>query len=272
MSKFIKIILAVIATLILAVAMLYAFQEKLIFLQSTLPQDHVYTFEQEFEEINLKHPDGAVLNAIHFKLSEPNGIIIYFHGNAGTLERWGEITSYFTQFNYEVLVMDYRGYGKSTGKLSESALNEDAQLFYQYALDHFQEDEIIVYGRSLGTGIATYIASQNNPAKLILETPYLNLTDVANKRFPLIPMDKLLKYKFPSNEYIKNVDCPVTIFHGTSDNVVAYESGRALSDLVPDEQLDFITVQDGAHKNLIKFAAYKDGIKNTLNKRAHVKE
>ncbi|MBT8313866.1 MAG: lysophospholipase, partial [Maribacter sp.] len=109
----------------------------MIFLPTKLPQDYRYSFRHDFEEINLKTDDGFVLNSIHFKQVKPKGLILYFHGNAGDLSRWGNITSFFADKNYDVLVMDYRTYGKSTGKLSEDALHKDAQMFYGYALDRY---------------------------------------------------------------------------------------------------------------------------------------
>ena len=108
------------------------FQESMLFLPTTLPQDHTYSFKHNFEELFLTADDGAVLNGIHFKLEEPKGVILYFHGNAGDLQRWGTITSYFVEKNYDVVVMDYRTYGKSTGDRSEEAFYSDGQLFYNY--------------------------------------------------------------------------------------------------------------------------------------------
>jgi len=139
--------------------MLYFFQEKIIFLPSKLPQDYSYSFSEPFKEFNLAAKDGAKLNGLHFKRENPKGVILYFHGNAGDLARWGEIATFFAQKEYDIVVMDYRTYGKSTGKLSEDALFKDAQLFYDYTLDKYKEEDIIVYGRSLGASIATYTAS-----------------------------------------------------------------------------------------------------------------
>lgn len=231
-------------------------QEKLIFLPSTLPVYYVYEFSEPFEEIFLKTSDGAELNALHFKTENPKGVILYFHGNAGNLSRWGKITSYFTYFNYDVLVMDYRTYGKSTGKINEKKMFEDTQLFYNYLKERYKEEEIIVYGRSLGTSFASFVASRNNPKKLILETPFFNLYDVAKDRFPFLPMKYLLNFKFPSNEFIKDVTCPVVIFQGTDDSVVPYESAEKLSKLIPKKNLTFITVPGGTHNNLINFTEY----------------
>ena len=244
--------------------MLYFLQEKMIFLPSKLPQDYRYSFRHDFEEINLETEDGYVLNSIHFKQVRSKGLILYFHGNAGDLSRWGNITSFFVDKNYDVLVMDYRSYGKSTGKLSEDALHTDAQMFYDYALDRYDESDIILYGRSLGTGIATRLAANNNPNRLILETPFYSLMDIAKGRFPFLPIKWLMKYKFMSHEFIQKVTCPIAIFHGTKDRVIPYESGKRLFNAIPHGAKEFFTISEGGHNNLIEFDNYKKGINKAL--------
>ncbi|MCK0157891.1 alpha/beta hydrolase [Cellulophaga sp. F20128] len=236
--------------------MLYFLQEKLIFMPTTLAHDYEYTFSKPFQEFNLFAEDGAQLNGLHFKAERPKGVILYFHGNAGDLSRWGEIASFFVDKQYDVIVMDYRKYGKSTGKLSEKVLYTDAQLFYDYSLQHYEEHEITVYGRSLGTGIATQIASVNKPNKLILETPYYSLVSLAKNRFSFLPIESLLKYKIPSHKFIQQVACAIVIFHGTDDRIVPYSSGKRLYESIPHSKKQMITINGGAHNNLIQFDAY----------------
>ena len=245
--------------------MLYLLQEKLIFLPSKLPADYTYTFTQPFEEIFITAADGAVLNGIHFKREQPVGAIVYFHGNAGDLARWGDIALFFVEKNYDVIIMDYRTYGKSTGKLSEEALYNDGQLFYEYALDHYAESEITLYGRSLGTGIAARVASENAPYRLILETPFYSLLDLGKIRFPYLPVQWFLKYPFKTHEYISEVSCPIAFFHGTEDTVVPYNSGLRLFNSVSVNKNSFFTIKGGGHNNLIEFRDYRDGIKEVLS-------
>ncbi|AWX46056.1 Monoacylglycerol lipase ABHD12 [Flagellimonas maritima] len=246
------------------VLMIYFLQERLIFLPSQLPADYEYSFSQDFEEVFLNNEDGAKLNAVHFKVEEPKGLILYFHGNAGDLSRWGYIASGFTELGYDVLVMDYRTYGKSTGVLSEKGLYGDAQLFYNYAMKRYNESEIIVYGRSLGATIASHLASKNEPSKLILETPFYNLLDVAQDRFPILPLKHLLKYKMTSNEYVQDVKAPIRIFHGTADKVVSYDSGKKLFEAIPHSDKKLYTIEDGNHNNLIEFENFRKGIQKEL--------
>ena len=245
-------------------ASLYFLQEKLLFFPTELPQDYEYQFAYPFEEVFLTPEDGVSINAIHFKTENPKGVILYFHGNAGDLSRWGVISEYFVAKDYDIFIMDYRTYGKSTGKLSEQAFYDDAQFCYAHLLKQYQENDITLYGRSLGTGIATFLASKNNPKQLVLETPYYSVLDVAKKRFPILPVSSLLKYEFPSNEFIVDVKCPITMFHGTDDRVVPYYSAEKLKAVAPKNSTLFISIEGGSHNDLIDFEGYTNEIDKIL--------
>ncbi len=262
LKRFLKWALGLIVIFII---MLYSFQEKLIFHPTTLDQNYSFKFSAPAIEFNLNSPDGAKLNALHFKQENPKGIILYFHGNAGDLSRWGYMGVPFAEKGYDVIIMDYRTYGKSTGKLSEAALHADAVLFYEYVNELYPNIPIILYGRSLGTGIATRLASVYTPDKLILETPYYSLLDVAKKHFPFLPLKWLLKYRFDSYSYIQKVSCPITIFHGTDDTIVPYTSGKKLYDAIPHQNRKLITIDGGEHNNLAAYEAYHKGLLTALN-------
>lgn len=259
-----KIVKTVVILFVMLNVGLYFFQEKLIFHPEKLQQDYKYTFDKKFEEVNLKTDDNSVINALHFKVENPKGIILYFHGNKGNLQRWGNIVSPFTDYDYDVFVIDYRGYGKSVGKRNEENLYSDAQQSYEYVQQFFSEDKIVIYGRSLGATFASYIASKHKPNQLILEAPFYNLIDAANFHYPYVPAF-LLKYKFTSDKYISKVTCPITIFHGIKDKVISYEGGKKLFEKATVKNKEFITINDGNHHNLADFKAYKDKIKELLN-------
>ena len=245
-------------------AALYYYQEKLIFRPTQLTQDHVFDFGHPYEELFLETSDGASLNGLLFKADSSKGLILYYHGNRGDLTRWGNITSYFLQYDYDVLVMDYRTYGKSTGKLSETALYDDAQLFYYEALQRYDEDDIVVYGRSLGCTFASYVSARNDPGKLILESPFYSLVDLVKSKYPILPVRRLLKYRFPTSSFVPRVSCPSTVIHGTEDFVVPYESGERLSQEFTSGTAELITVPGGAHNNLIDFTEYRNAIEALL--------
>ena len=264
MRKAAKWVAVLIGFYLLSASMIYFIQEKLIFLPTKLPLDYQYEFDHSFEEIFLEANDGARLNALHFKSSDPKGVILYFHGNAGNLARWGEIATSFVDMDYDVVIMDYRTYGKSKGTLSEQALIDDGQLFYDYVLSQYQEEQLILYGRSLGTGIATKLAAENNPAKVLLETPYYSLLDIAESRFPYLPVKRLLKYQFKSFENVRDINCRISVFHGTSDEVIPLDSGRRLYESIPGSNKELFVVPGGQHNNLAAFKEYRVGISEVL--------
>jgi len=259
-----KIIFIIVGIYLFLLVGLFFLQEKIIFQSNKLDKNFTFYFDKEFEEINLNTEDNSVINALHFKVKDPKGIILYFHGNKGSLERWGTITSSFTDYGYDVFVMDYRGYGKSTGKRKEKDLYNDAMLCYNYIKKSYNENNIILYGRSLGGTFATYVASKHNPKKLLLEAPFYNLANTAQFHYPFSPTF-LLKYKFPTNEYIPEVSCPITIFHGTEDMVTPYNGSRKLFDSVVVKHKEFITIENATHHNLANFELYKNKIKELLN-------
>ncbi|MEM9857305.1 MAG: alpha/beta fold hydrolase, partial [Bacteroidota bacterium] len=225
-----NLLLIILAPYIIIVLGLYLVQQRLIFLPGKLPADYDYAFQRPFEELFIETDDGAVLNALHFKADSARGVVVYYHGNAGNLSGWGHVANDFP--GYDVLMLDYRTYGKSTGEISESALYFDAELFYEEAKKRFPESNIIVYGRSLGATFAAYAAARHTPAKLVLETPFYNLTDIVKSQYWFLPVNLLLKFKFPTSDFIGDVRCPVTIIHGTEDSVVPYESGQKLFEAV----------------------------------------
>lgn len=243
---------------------LVMFQQKLIFRPEKLDAAYRFSFEQSFKELNFKREDDALLNALYFTVPDPKGVILYFHGNQGSLKRWGVIASSLTKYGYNVLVMDYRGYGKSTGTVSELNLQNDARFFYKELLQLFPEDQIIVYGRSLGTHFATLVASENKPQRLILESPFTTMMDVAQARFPILPVKYFLKFPFNSSQYIQKLGSPLTIFHGTGDKVVPYRLGRKLFEQAACTDKTFIAVPDGAHNDLASFKEYGVEIERVL--------
>ena len=245
---------------ILLALLLYAFQERMVFFPSELPQDYNYEFTYPFEELFLKIDSNTTINALHFKNYNPKGVVLYFHGNAGNLSRWGHVSENFMVRGYDVLVMDYRTYGKSKGKLTQESFYTDAQFCFDYLKNKYNEDNIIVYGRSLGSGIATFIASANNPKQLVLDTPYYSIAEVAQHRFPIFPVKPLLKYPFLSNKYIGNIVCPITIFHGTKDLVIPIESALKLYEKAPKPNTKFVKIENGNHNNLSDFDLYQDQI------------
>lgn len=242
----------------------YLIQHRLIFYPEKLSKEYNYYFNLPYNELFIKTADDAEINALHFKAPNSKGLILYFHGNSGSLQSWGSIAEDFISRNYDFFIIDYRTFGKSTGPFTEEALHHDAQVVYDYLLKNgFDETDIIIYGRSIGTGIAVRLAATNKPASLILETPYYNLADLAQKYYPFIPTNLVLRFKLQSDKWIRKVSCPVYIFHGTADEVVPYSSGLKLAKIIGEENL--ITIKNGNHNNLGMYPQYQRVLDSILH-------
>lgn len=241
---------------------MYFLQKKIIFQPTVLAQDFKFELETPFEEVFLETPNNGRIHSIWFKNKKPKGVIVYFHGNKAGLERWSKITEYFAKKNYDVFVMDYRGYGKSTGELTEEILYNDAQSVYDFVKKSYKEQDIIIYGRSLGSGIATNIASKNHPRKVILETPYFSIIDVANSWVPILP-EFLFEYKIKSGDFVKKINCELTIFHGTQDKVVPLSSAKKLYEAANFPK-ELIIIKNATHVNINTFDVYDKKMEELL--------
>jgi uncharacterized protein len=240
----------------------YFFQEKLLFFPQRLPADYRYHFDSPFEEINIKSASGNYLNALYFPADSVQGLVIYFHGNAGSLDSWGTVSADFLRNNYSFLIADYPGYGKSTGKISEENLYKDAQAVYDFGKMKFDEEKIIVYGRSIGTGVAARLASENNPQKLLLEAPYFSMADLSSKLYPFLP-SFLLRYPLRTDLYVTKVNCDVVIFHGSEDEVIYTGSSFKLKSHFKSADKLFI-IAGGHHNDLKHFQEYQRLLSQTL--------
>lgn len=259
-----KLVIVISTVYILLCTGLYFFQEKLIFHPQKLNKSYEFNFNQDFEEMYIKTSDGIYLNAILFKAENSKSLIFHLHGNAGTIKEWGKIANIYTDLGYDFFILDYRGFGKSEDKISnQKDLFDDAQVAYNEIKKYYNESDIIVSGYSIGTGIASWLASKNNPKLLILQAPYYNLTDVMKHHLPFIPTF-ILKYRLETNKYIKDCNMPVVIFHGTKDKTIPYSSSLKLKE-ENNDKVSLISLKGESHTSITKSENYKNELKIFLN-------
>jgi alpha-beta hydrolase superfamily lysophospholipase len=249
---------------ILTVTFFVFTQEKFFFHPEKLQKNYKYNFKTKFEELNFLAADDTLLNGILFKADSSKGLIFYLHGNAGSLKSYDQIARIITGMNWDLFVLDYRGFGKSGGSIrSENELYSDIQIVYDKLKSRYDEKNIIMYGYSLGTGLAAKLASTNNPRILILQAPYYSWTDLFRHRCPVIPTF-LVKYKIATNKYIGDCKMPVIIFHGDMDKVVYYKSSLKLMKLTkPGNRL--ITLHGAGHIGISNNMEYLAEIRKILN-------
>ena len=251
-----------------AVAALYLMQERLIFPASTLPADYRFVFDQPFEEMRIDVP-GAQLDALHFTQSDPRGLVFFLHGNAGDLSTWTTGLDFYRRVNYDLFIFDYRGYGKSTGRIeSEAQLHADVRAAWDRIAPRYRERNlpIVIYGRSLGTGLAAYLARDVDPALLMLVTPYASLAGAALRAFPFAP-EWAMKYPLRTDRIIGEVKSPVLLVHGNRDALLPLADSEQLHGLVRSSA-ELLVVEGAGHNDIHEFPAYLDGLAARLNQAA----
>ncbi|MBM4271696.1 MAG: alpha/beta hydrolase [Deltaproteobacteria bacterium] len=261
-----KLILAIIIGFTLGCSLLYVGQESMIFHPASLPKNFKFNFPARFDEVTWQ-VEGADLHALHFRVENPRGVILYFHGNAGNLQGWGDVALEFTRRGYDVLMPDYRGFGKSTGKIkNEEMLHRDAAVVYDYLRKFYAENQIVIYGRSIGSGIAVHLAKSAKPRALILESPFVSLRDVAAYHYPFIPgtvIDWILRYPMQNDQWIADVSCPVYLIHGTEDDIIPYSSSERLMKLITTKK-ELVAIPGGGHNDLDASRLYHEHIDRIL--------
>jgi pimeloyl-ACP methyl ester carboxylesterase len=263
-KKIINIIKIVLIVYALVGTALYFFQEQLLFHPVAIAADSTYHFQQPYKEQFIQLDEESKLHLVQFTVPDSlnKGVVLYFHGNKTNISRYAPFAQHFTRNHYNVWMVDYPGYGKSTGKLSEAILYEQALQLYKLARIKYQPNQIIIYGKSIGTGIAAQLASIRDCKKLILETPYEGLAKLIRRYLWMYP-ERMIQYQLPTYEYLKKVTAPVIILHGTNDGVIPYNSALQLKkQFKPGDE--FITLENGEHNNLASFAAFQQKIDSLL--------
>lgn len=261
MKKFLTWALLIYATL--GIAIYYA-QGYFFFRSVPVRKDHRYNFSIPYREVNIPYKEGSNLNIIQFETSKPvRGVVLYFHGNRKNIGWYAGFAPMFTDHGYEVWMPDYPGYGKSTGELTEKVLYDYARQVYKLAARKYGRDSIIIFGKSMGTGLATYLASRERCRRVILETPYYSLSSVAAHFFPIYPVEQMIRIKIPSWQYLAEVKDTVSILHGTDDGVVPYRNAVRLKPfLKPGDE--FITIEGGSHNDLRNFDLFNRKLDSLL--------
>lgn len=243
MNVILRLCIALCVLYVAVLALLYFFQERLIFFPSKLEPNHEFSFDQPFEEIRLdangtwisglkflaqSRDGGQIYSDANGKRKAKNGAVIFFHGNAGNLQGWGKYAQHFTDLGYDFYLFDYRGYGKSGGEISsQEQLYADTDAMMQLVLREYDAGEVTALGYSVGSGLAARTAQKYGAKRLVLIAPYFSLEDLAREKMPFVPKF-LIKYKIPTFEFVGDFGGPVTIFHGEHDELIGVDNSRRL--------------------------------------------
>ncbi len=249
----------------------YFFQHYFFFRPELLSKAFQYRYPFPFEELNFEMEDGGAINCIYFKVPNSRGIVYYLKGNSKSIKGWGKFAKDFVSNGYDFFMMDYRGFGKSRGKRSEQTLFNDAQFVYNWITERYPEDQIVVFGRSLGSGIAARIASWNRPRMLILDSPFYSFYHNIRRYLFLFPVQWILRYKIRTDQFLKVIKCPVFIIHGARDRIFPISHSERLQSINP-EKIQLFRIDGGGHNNLPGFAEFYEIIYDLLDNRVLEKQ
>jgi alpha-beta hydrolase superfamily lysophospholipase len=245
-------------------AIFYFGQDFFFFRPERLPKWFVYKYPFPFTEVNFEMEDGGNVNALHFKVPNCKGIVFYIKGNSRSIKGWGKFAKDFVGKGYDFLILDYRGFGKSSGRRTENILYSDLQQVYRWVEDAYQGKPIVLYGRSLGSGLATRIAAWNKPSMLILDCPYYSFLYHINRYGFWMPLKWLLRYHIRTDQFIKKVTCPVHILHGKRDRLIPFKQSVMLQAINPS-RITLHPIEGAGHNNLPDFPEYHDLLYDILH-------
>ena len=244
-NNLLQIILIIFFIYFLVLVFLYFYQRNLLYHtnENNYSEDKISV---DIENVRIKTSDNIeLLGWYHEKNLKDFKTLIFFHGNAGSLENRIHKLNHFRDMNINFLIIAWRGFSGNNGNPSEQGLYEDGKSAIDWLIKKgVSEKNLILYGESLGTGVATHLAQNKNFAGVILETPFTSMIDAAKKFYPYIPVKLLLKDKFENYKKIKNINLPILIMHGEVDQLVPFSMGKKIYEIANEPKYSYFTKYD----------------------------
>jgi uncharacterized protein len=250
-----------------AMGWLWFNQEKLLFQPSTLAADYKLANQPDVHEVKVAVP-GAQLSVLHLQLPQAKGVVFFLHGNGGDLSTWFSNADFYRRANFDVVMMDYRGYGKSTGRIeSEAQLRADVRAVWQHFAPKYQDKKWVLLGRSLGTALAAGLSVElaqagRAPDATILVSAYQSMQAIAATHYPIVPQ-AVLRYPLRTHEAVAQMRSPLLFIHGEADTLIAPSHSQALHLLAPKSKL--VLVPKAGHNDLQEFEAYLQAVRAALD-------
>jgi hypothetical protein len=242
----------------------YFGQDLFFFRPERLAKTFAYQYPFPFTEVNFDMEDGGTVNALHFRVPNSKGVVFYIKGNSRSIKGWGKFAKDFVGKGFDFFILDFRGFGKSRGRRTEQILFSDLQHVYKWLADEYGEANIVLYGRSLGSGLAARVASWNRPQMLIMDCPYYSFLYHISRYGFLLPIRWLLRYHIRTDRFIQKVRCPIHIIGGTKDRLIPYRQSEMLKALAP-EKISLHPIVGAGHNNLPEYPEYHDLLYDILH-------
>jgi len=265
LSTVLSIVMLVAAGYAAVLLGLYAFQSRLVYFPN-MPSRALGpgpdSIGLAYETVEIITEDGIRLDAWYVPAREARGTVLFFHGNAGNISHRLDSLRVFNQLGLSTLIFDYRGYGRSEGKVSEQGIYRDAEAAWRHLTGErgIPAAEIVLFGRSLGAAVAASVASRHRPGALIIESGFVSVPDMAAELYPWLPARWLARIGFPTGDFLKSVSCPVLVVHSRDDEVIPFGHGLRLFEIArePKQLLEL----RGGHNDgfLVSGRRYLDGL------------
>ncbi len=247
------------------VLVMAVFQSRLVFLPDIAGRDLVATPERlglPFESISLATPDGETLHGWWLPHPEPRATLLFMHGNAGNISHRLDSLEIFHQLGLNVLIYDYRGYGRSTGDPSEAGVYIDTRRAWDYLVEEhgIAPDEVVLFGRSMGGAIAAQLSTVVEAGGLIVESSFTSVPDIGAEAYPWLPVRWLARIDFPTLDYVSKSHAPVLVVHSPDDKIIPFSHGRQIYEAAPEPK-QLLEIQGDHNTGFIRSGAlYRDGL------------
>ncbi|MCE8011475.1 alpha/beta hydrolase [Halomonas daqingensis] len=242
----------------LVVLLAWFFQERLLYLPH-VGREHVATPAERglgWEQVELQTADGLLLDAWWIPVEDARGKLLFFHGNAGNISHRLDSILQFHRLGLSVLILDYRGYGRSEGRPSEEGTAQDARAGWRWLTEQQEAsaDEIVLFGRSLGAAVAAELAAslapQGQPAAVILESPFRSVPALGQQLYPFLPVRWLATLDYPTERYVTHIESPLLFIHSRDDEIIPFSEGEAVY-RAANEPKELLTIRGGHNTGFI---------------------
>jgi fermentation-respiration switch protein FrsA (DUF1100 family) len=264
-----KVLLIVAGGYLLLVAIAYLAQPGLLYLPNVAGRELVATpraLGLNYEDVTLETSDGVSVHG-WFVPGESRRVLLYFHGNAGNISHRLHTIRLFHELSLSVFIIDYRGYGQSGGKPTEDGLYRDAAAAWQHLTGErgIAPGDIILFGRSLGGSVAAWLAAQEKPGALIVDSAFTSVPDIGQEVYPWLPVRMLSRFQHATLKYVAQAPCPVLVVHSRDDEIIPFHHGETIFSAVPGPKT-FLEIRGGHNDaHATSAAAYYDGLRSFLD-------
>jgi hypothetical protein len=248
-------------------AFLWFRQESLMFYPVPLPANYPLGREPDIHERTVE-VNGASLSVLQLKLPDPKGVVFFLHGNAGNLAGWFSNTDFYRQANFDLVMLDYRGYGKSTGHITSARqLHEDVRAVWKTYAQQYRGKRVVLYGRSLGTGLAADLGAEWSrsgaaPHLTVLVSPYSSIRELTTEFYPWVP-GALVRYPLETTRHLPDIAGPVLLVHGQRDALIGVHHSERLKQAAPAARL--LLVPGAGHNDVHEFPVYRQALRQALD-------